>query len=288
MRPLELCHLPPLMELTEGRAEVLVGLVDGPVALDHPDLAGAPVREIPGRGRGACALAESAACLHGTFVAGILAARRGSPAPALCPGCTLLVRPIFAEAAGGAEGPVATPEELAAAVVDCVEAGARVVNLSLGLAQPSPRGRDELNEALNYAARRGAVVVAAAGNQGTVGGSVVAQHQWVVPVVACDLRGRPSGASNLGESAGRRGLLAPGEEVTSLGAAGGAVTSGGTSVAAPFVTGAVALLLSAFPAATAAEVRAALTKAGGARRGSVVPPLLDAWAAHRLLSKNHP
>lgn len=286
MRPLELCHLTPLMELTAGRAEVLVALVDGPVALDHPDLGDARVREIPGRLRGSCARAESAACLHGTFVAGVLAARRGSGAPALCPGCTLLVRPVFAEQ--GQEGPSALPEELAAAVADCVEAGAHVINLSLGLVQPSARGREALDEALNHAARRGAVVVAAAGNQGTVGGSAVAQHPWVVPVVACDARGRPSGASNLGESAGRRGLMAPGEEVSSLGAAGGVVTSGGTSVAAPFVAGAVALLLSALPRVTAAEVRAALLRGAGARRASVVPPLLDAWAAYQSLQRTHP
>jgi subtilisin family serine protease len=286
MRSLELCHLTPLMELTAGRPEVLVGLVDGPVALDHPELAGASVREIPGRLRGSCARAESAACMHGTFVAGVLAARRGGAAPAVCPGCTLLVRPIFAEEGRG--GPAASPEELAAAVVDCVEAGAHVVNLSLGLAQPSSRGREQLGEALNYAARRGVLVVAAAGNQGAVGGSEVARHQWVVPVVGCDPAGRPSRASNLGESAGRRGLMAPGEEVSSLGAAGGIVTSGGTSVAAPFVAGTLALLLSAFPAASAAEVRAAVTYAQGARRASVVPPLLDAWAAYQLLKQTHP
>ena len=47
---------------------------------------------------------------HGTYVAGILAARRGSGAPAICPGCTLLVRPIFLETASdNAEMPSATP-----------------------------------------------------------------------------------------------------------------------------------------------------------------------------------
>jgi subtilisin family serine protease len=287
MRALELCNLAPLLELTRGRSEILVGLVDGPVALDHPDLAEANVREIPGRLSGSCARAGSDACMHGTFVAGILAARRGSAAPSLCPGCTLLVRPIFDEAGGaGGPEPLAQPEELAAAVVDCVAAGARVINLSVGLRSPTGRGRAELDEALNYAARRGVLVVAAAGNQGTVGGSFITQHRWVIPVVACDARGRPSSGSNLGEGAGRRGLMAPGEEVLSLSAAGGAVAAGGTSVAAPFVTGTIALLWSAFPGAAASEVRAAVTAAGGAARSSVVPPPLDAGAAYRHLSRN--
>ncbi len=54
-------------------------------------------------------------------------------------------------------------------------------------------------------------------------------------------------ASNLGSSIARRGLMAPGDAVTSLGTNGQTVTSGGTSAATPFVTGAIALLWSIFP-----------------------------------------
>ena len=61
--------------------------------------------------------------------------------------------------------------------------------------------------------------------------------------------------SNLGSSIGSRGLSAPGGAITSLGATGKPLTlGGGTSVATPFVTGAIALLWSAFPTATAAQV----------------------------------
>ena len=77
--------------------------------------------------------------------------------------------------------------------------------------------------------------------------------------------------------------MAPGEAITSLGANGPPLTFGGTSAATPFVTGALALLWSAFPAATAAEVRYAVTHAAAPRRTTVVPPLLDAWAAYHLL-----
>ena len=94
---LDLVKLTPLMELTSGRSEIVIGLVDGPVVIGHPDLAGENVREIPGRVGGTCAQASSLACMHGTFVAGILCAKRSSAAPAICPGCTLLVRPIFSE-----------------------------------------------------------------------------------------------------------------------------------------------------------------------------------------------
>jgi hypothetical protein len=70
--------------------------------------------------------------MHGTFVAGILCARRDSIAPAICPGCTLIVRPIFSEDKNGiGKMPSATPEEVAVAVIDTVLAGARVINLEL-------------------------------------------------------------------------------------------------------------------------------------------------------------
>jgi subtilisin family serine protease len=101
------------------------------------------------------------------------------------------------------------------------------------------------------------------------------------------LQGRPVSYSNLGSSIGRKGLGAPGEQVASLGADGNLLTLGGTSVAAPFVTGAIALLLSEFPDVTAAEVKYAVTQAYASRRKTVVPPLLDAWAAHQFVIANH-
>jgi subtilisin family serine protease len=284
MNHLDLVKLTALMERTSGQPEMMIGLLDGPVATNHPDLESEHIREIPGSMRRACSQTKSVACLHGTFVAGILCAKRSSDAPAICPNCTLLVRPIFAETQiGSLHMPSATPEELAATILDSIRAGARVLNLSVALMHPSSTGQRELEEALDYAARRGVIAVAAAGNQGAVGSSAITRHPWVIPVVAYDLQGRPISYSNLGSSIGRRGLGAPGDDVTSLGADGKLLMFGGTSVATPFVTGAIALLWSEFPSATASEVKLALTQASGQRRTSVVPPLLDAWAAYQRL-----
>jgi len=283
--PLDLVTLTPLMKITSGRAETTIALIDGPVATDHKDLSNTTIREIPGRLGGTCARANSTACMHGTFVAGIMSARRGSEAPSISPGCTLLVRPIFAEtAAGNRDMPSATPEELATAIVDCVDAGAHVINLSAALAQPSAKGERRLEEALDYSAKRGVIVVAAAGNQGTVGSSAITRHPWVIPVIACDLQGKPISYSNLGNSIGRQGLSAPGDGITSLGVNGKPPAFSGTSAAAPFVTGAIALLQSIFPNATGAEVKLAVTRANGSRRSTVVPPLLDAWGAHQVMT----
>ncbi len=288
MSPLDLVRLSALMERSQGRPEITVALIDGPVGLDHPDLAGSTIREIPGKLKGTCTRAGSVACTHGTFVAGVLAARRGSVAPAICPGCTLLLRPIFAETANGnGQMPSATSEELAEAIIDSVDAGARVINLSSALVQPSPRGEGKLEEALNYAAHRGVITVAAAGNQGTVGSSAITRHPWVIPVAACDTQGRPLSETNLGSSIGRRGLSAPGENVTSLGTNGKPQTFGGTSAAAPFVTGAIALLWSEFPGASAGQIKLAVTQAGMPRRGTIAPPVLDAWAAYQAMASAH-
>jgi subtilisin family serine protease len=286
MGPLDLITLTPLMQRSLGRPQIKVGMIDGPVAIHHPDFVGQPLHEISGRHGATCSRAASTACMHGTFVAGMLSAKRGSVAPAICPNCTLLIRPIFPETLSATgDTPSASPEELAAAVVDTVNAGARVINLSAALTNPSAHGEHVLASALNYASRQGVIVIAAAGNQGTVGSSTITAHPWVIPVVSCDLRARPTPESNLGISIGRCGLTAPGENIVSLGPNGKPQTSSGTSAAAPFVTGTIALLWSEFPRATASEIKLAVTQATKPRR-SIVPPLLDAWTAYESLRRH--
>lgn len=46
MQPLELVKLIPLMQRTGGTAQVKVALIDGPVAMDHPDLSGQNIRQV--------------------------------------------------------------------------------------------------------------------------------------------------------------------------------------------------------------------------------------------------
>jgi subtilisin family serine protease len=283
--PLDLLRLTPLMERTGGTPEVGVGLIDGPVAVNHPDLAGSHLREIPSPTSGSCASASSAACIHGTFVAGILGASRGSSAPAICPDCTLLIRPIFLESRPGEiRMPSATPAELARAIVETVDAGARVVNLSAALVQSSGKDERELHAALDYSAARQVIVVAAAGNQAAVGGTTITRHSSVIPVAACSLQGRPLDYTNLGNSIGRRGLTAPGKNLISSGADGRPMKLSGSSVAAPLVTGAIALLWSEFPLAGMADIKMAVLHNARTRRSGIVPPVLNVWAAYENLA----
>jgi len=272
------------MELSMGRPEITIGLIDGPVALDHPELNLQNIREVSTHSPASCSRTSSSACAHGTFVAGVLSAKRGGSAPAIAPECTLLVRPIFSEAQEGSEQvPSASPRELSAAIIESIEAGARVLNLSASIDQTSPPCDRALAEALNYAAARGVLVVAAAGNQSAFGSSAITRHPWVMPVIASDKRGIPISRSNLSHSTARSGLAAPGDEITSLGSRGIAQTFGGTSAATPFVTGTLALLWSQFPTATASAIKQAALKST-AQRHALVPPMLNAWDAYQTLA----
>lgn len=284
MSSIDLVNLSGLMGRSSGSPRIVIGLIDGPVVVGHPNLTSENIHVMPGKLPGICTQANSDACTHGTFIAGILSAKRGSGAPAICPDCTLLVRPIFAEtSASGSEMPSASAEELSVAIIENVKTKAQVINLSVALSQPSSRSERSLEEALDYAADRGTIVVAASGNQGALGSTVITRHPGVIPVVAYDSYGRPMHDSNWGISIGKRGLGAPGRNVISLGANGKTRTLGGTSAAAPFVTGSIALLWSVFPKASPGDIRHAIMQTGVARRTTVIPPLLNAGTAYDFM-----
>jgi subtilisin family serine protease len=268
------------MRMTTGDPRIGVGLVDGPVVTHHADLASARIRLL-GAGRTGCANPTSRACEHGTFLAGVLVGRRGSPALALCPGVTLLVRPIFEESTRAGDVPQATPAAVGRAIADCIDAGARIVNVSAALGRPSISADFGLRQALDFAASRGVLVVAAAGNQGELGSSEITRHPGVIPVVAYDRAGRPLAGSNLSRTAAHHGIGAPGEAIVSLGAAGAPVTRGGTSVAAAVVTGTIALLWSLRPETHSGVMRRAVV--ARSQRRTIAAPLLDAQASYQRL-----
>jgi hypothetical protein len=255
-----------VMAWSAGSPLVTIGLLDGPVAADHAGFATGALVATPRH------LADTPASRHGTAVAGVLAARRDSGAPGVCPGCRVIVRPVF-------KGPVpagAKPAEVAAAIVACVTAGTRLINISAAFTSSASDARP-LHQALDVAAGRGVLVVAAAGNAGRVVGSPLVSHPWVIPVTSCGMTGYPLPAGNLGASIGRRGIRAPGLPVPSLAPGGRLTALGGTSLSAALVTGALALAWSLVPDATAGLIRRALTGVRSSRRG-LVPPLLDAIA----------
>ena len=284
--PLALVRLPALLDATTGNKAIVIGMIDGPVASSHRDLQEANFRTLSAD-QAACRMTESLACQHGTFIAGILSAKRGSQAPAICPACTLLLKPIFCEAtAPGQHCPEITSKDLASAIADVIQAGAKIVNLSLGLTTSALQDHPDLTDIFNHAQDRGVLIISAAGNQGRIGQVPLFNHPWVIPVVACDLQGKLVAGSNIGATVGRRGLMTPGVGVTSLSPNGGYTRMNGTSVATPFVTGALALLWSLAPKASAAQIRTAVLLPGK-RRKTIIPPLLDAETSWRALQPIH-
>jgi subtilisin family serine protease len=160
----------------------------------------------------------------------------------------------------------------------------RLINLSVTLNHSSRQGERDLKFALDKATGHGVIIVAAAGNHASIGSSAITRHPGVIPVVAYDRRGQPMAYSNLGASIGKWGIGAPGDGVTSLGVGQNALRLTGTSAAAPFVTGLIALLLSLFPDAHTGDIRSAITRPHEQRRATVVPPLLNGGEAFRSLT----
>src|SRR5215203_728564 len=258
MDPLEQVKLRTLMDISTGIPEVIIGLIDGPIDFRHSAFQDSNITTVKDSQYAACRSADGIACMHGTFIAGMLCARRGLVAPAICPDCKLLLYPIFSEREKEALGnknstvpllPSTTPKELSNAIIETVDAGAKIINISAGLSTSSLLAYKELEDAYNYAMRKGVIVVAAAGNQGNIGYRSLLNYRWVIPVAACDEQGRLTPMSNFGPSIGSRGLMAPGVNITSTSPNGGYSKMVGTSFAAPFVTGAIALLWSTFPKA---------------------------------------
>jgi subtilisin family serine protease len=297
MDPLEQVKLRSLMAISTGAPGVIIGLIDGPIDFNHSAFQSANITTVKNSQYAACRSASSIACMHGTFIAGMLCARRGLSAPAICPDCKLLLYPIFSE--GEKEDlnsnksasfllPSTTPKELSNAIIETVNAGAKIINISAGLSTSSLVAYKELEDAYDYAMRNGVIVVAAAGNQGSIGGYLsILSHQWVIPVAACDEQGRLDSMSNFGPSIGSHGVMAPGINITSTSPDGGYTQVSGTSFATPFVTGSIALLWSIFPNANpAAIINSITTNTSSFKRRSITPPLLNVEAAWNKL-KDH-
>ena len=145
------------------------------------------------------------------------------------------------------------PGHLATAVRYAVDNGANVINLSLGWAD-SPA----LHNALEYAADHNVVVVGASGNRGFSIPVNPARYaiNWGLSVGAVTDSGRLATFSNgAGTNADIRHVLAPGNNIVSAEPGGGYETRTGTSMAASYVSGVVALMLSANPSLTNGQVR---------------------------------
>ncbi|MGE5708162.1 MAG: S8 family peptidase [Bacteroidota bacterium] len=239
---------------------VTVAVLDTGVDKNHPDLQAAlsGMTGINYSGEGAEA-DWSDLHSHGTHVAGIIAATRGN---ALGGGgvanCKILPVKVL-----GVDG--GTTESVMLGVKYAVNAGARVLNMSLGFDFTTVN--PPLHDAFQYAAEREAVIVVAAGNEGAsvqspatdplaIAVSSTSSYPGLNPLKPWEFL---SSFSNRGEQIF---VSAPGGRILStlplasasaqLGAYG---FKSGTSMAAPFVSGVAALILAQHPTWSASEVK---------------------------------
>jgi hypothetical protein len=190
---------------------------------------------------------------HGTAVAA-LAAGGASDAAGVAPAANVLSIRVTDDTG------VSDLFTLSNAIIAAVDAGAKVVNISLGGYATAPI----LDAALGYASQRGAVVVAAAGNDQAAQLAWPAADPRVVSVGAIDAAEQQVLFSNSGA---QLQLSAPGYGVQSAWLNGERVTIDGTSASAPLVAGAIAALLSQNPSLTphqAAQLLARTASDGGA------------------------
>ncbi|MGE0564975.1 MAG: S8 family serine peptidase [Pseudolabrys sp.] len=205
---------------------------------------------------------------HGTFIAGVIAAKSGNGIgiAGINPAARIMPLKVL-DAFGRGESPA-----IAEAIVYAANHGARVINLSLGSHGPAT----VVARAIKYAQSRGVLVVIAAGNHGKEVAKVTAGRlDGAITVGATDLNDRYAAFSNWGP---KIDIAAPGVSVLSLRALGTdalahiqdvkyepgkSITgkdkryyhAGGTSFSAPIVTGTASLLMAAKPKLDAATVR---------------------------------
>jgi subtilisin family serine protease len=216
---------------------------------------------------------------HGMHVAGIAAGAAGTPAPGGAGG-GMLVSGVAPLAQLGNYKALTVPTdsglglngnspELVAAIEAAVADGMDVLNLSLGEPEIEP-DRDAVALALDNAAAAGAVPVVAAGNdydllgRGSIASPGSSKRAITVGAADGDLvmaGFSASGPTPLGEGL-KPDVTAPGVGVVSALPGGQFGSLSGTSMAAPHVAGAAALLMALHPGWTVEQVKSALVSTG--------------------------
>ncbi|MEZ6133389.1 MAG: S8 family serine peptidase [Pirellulaceae bacterium] len=237
---------------TDGVPQVKVAILDTGVEANHPELAGqisqtADFVDFAGLETtsfiGDLIDADEDAADevgHGTHVAGILTGKGIKIARGVCPGCThIVVRVLATLQQGNQRVGAGLIDNINVGIKWAVDQGADVINMSLGIRHE--HGGLPHQDVIEYALRRGATVVAASGNDGSDNKYYPGALPGVIAVGAADPSGNVADFTSFGA---RISFLAPGVQILSAYRSGDYIASSGTSQAAPFVSGAIALLKS--------------------------------------------
>jgi thermitase len=231
---------------------VKIGIVDTGIDQTHPDLSGQTVACAKSQGLlpimsgsiqvGQCADDND----HGTHVAGTIAAKANNGIGVA--GVAFNADLVICKALGGPLGTGSTAD-----VANCINwvasQGAKVISMSLG-GGASTTLQNAVASAWNNG--NGAVIVAAAGNDGDATLNYPAAYAQVVSVAATDNRDARASFSNANSDVE---IAAPGVNVLSTVRGGGYATLSGTSMATPHVSAVAGVLRQLFPAENAAAIR---------------------------------
>jgi type VII secretion-associated serine protease mycosin len=295
-------HTEEAWRTTKGKG-VTVAVLDTGVEADHPDLAG---NVLPGKdfvGFGA-APGDRTWARHGTAMAGIIAGHGHGPGNSdgvlgVAPEAKILPVRVILEDGDKARGKARATRgnALAEGIRWAADHGADVINLSLGDDSDSAHPEPSEDEAVQYALKKGVVVVASAGNNGGQGDhiSYPAAYPGVIAATAVDRYGARADFSTRRWYAT---VSAPGVDIVIADPDHKYYEGWGTSAASAFVSGAVALVEAAHPGLTPAQIKRLLedtarnAPSGGrddSRGFGLVDPAAAISAAARLKPQDlHP
>ncbi|MCX5183420.1 type VII secretion-associated serine protease mycosin [Streptomyces sp. NBC_00268] len=256
---LDAMHTQQAWRTTKGQG-ITVAVLDTGVDDQHPDLAGNVLAGKDMVGFGA-QRGDRAWARHGTAMAGIIAGHghgvgNGDGVLGIAPEAKILPVRVILEDGDSARTRARNTRgnALAEGIRWATDHGADVINLSLGDDSKSAHPEPAEDSAVQYALKKGAVVVASAGNGGEKGDhiSYPAAYPGVIAATAVDQNGTHASFSTRRWYAT---VSAPGVDVVIADPDDRYYEGWGTSAASAFVSGAVALIKAAHPGLSPAQIK---------------------------------
>ena len=224
---------------TLGSPEVIVAVLDDGFDLNHTDLSGqivSPYNAVIGND-GNLSIDD-----HGTHVAGIIGSSINNHqlGAGVAPNTSIMPIDVF-------DGEYAYTSHVIEGIYHAVDAGADIINMSLG----GYYSNSSFNDAIQYAHQNGLVIVAAAGNDSTVETHYPSSYENVISVGSTTSYDSLSPFSNYGKDID---IVAPGSGIYSTLSYNSFGSMSGTSMAAPIVAGVAALIKASEPALSNEEI----------------------------------